>query len=60
MHPFQQHVCEPLQAGPPLHVALQDEFTQLDPYGQEYPQPPQLYGSLVMSEHPDPQHVCDP
>ena len=60
VQPASQQVFVPVQAGSPLHVDVHLEFTQLDPYGQEYSQPPQLFGSLVVSAHPFQQHVCEP
>ena len=61
LHPLVQHVCAPLQAGPPLHpivVGLQTLATHESPATQVAPQPPQFFTSLVVSTHPAAQHAC--
>jgi hypothetical protein len=61
-HPSGQHVCDPVQAGPPLHVAFDWQRLPMhtSPGGQTSPQPPQSRGSRVVSSHPSGQHVSDP
>jgi hypothetical protein len=63
VHPDGQHCSTPLQAGPPLQevvVGMHVPPWQASPFGQKLLQPPQLFGSLVVSTQPDGQQVSVP
>jgi hypothetical protein len=62
VHPSEQHVRLPLQAGPPLQatVDLHLPATQLSPEAHGMPQPPQFIGSVDVSVQPSEQHVWLP
>jgi hypothetical protein len=61
-HPVWQHCWVAAQAGPPLQVVVVLHMLLMHwlPKAQTMPQPPQLFGSLVGSEHPLGQHCCMP
>ncbi len=50
--PVAQHCEVPVQAGPPLQVAVHIPLTQLLPAPQGMPQPPQFWGSLRVLAQP--------
>jgi hypothetical protein len=62
VHPEAQHVCVPVQTGPPLHAVVDSHIppTHLSPEGQGCPQPPQFFGSVLVSEQPVAQQVSPP
>jgi hypothetical protein len=62
VHPEVQHCSTPVHTGPPLqdagawHIAA----THVSPAGQAWSQPPQFFGSVLMSAQPDAQHCSTP
>lgn len=61
VQPVGQHVCEPLQVGPPLQpiVDLHLPPLQMSPMAHGMPQPPQLFGSVLVSTHLSVQQVSE-
>ena len=62
LHPEVQHTSEPLQAGPPLQAIVDWHMppAHLSPGAHGMPQPPQLFGSVLVSLHPSLQQLSEP
>jgi hypothetical protein len=62
VQPVPQHWLTPVHTGPPLHVAgaLHCAPTHVLVAGQGWLQPPQFFGSVLMSVQPLPQHWSTP
>lgn len=62
VQPVAQQVSLPVQTGPPLQLGGVTHMpaAHVAPVGQTWLQPPQLFGSVSMSLHPDAQHWSTP
>jgi hypothetical protein len=62
LQPVVQHASVPLQAGPPLHAVVDMHLppAHLSPDAHGIPQPPQLFGSVLVLLHPSLQQASMP